>query len=106
MESRRRGRPAGNPSSFPIRYSPLLLAGPCFRLELLLEGRQLGEGRVRVRLLVTSVLARALSLDEGGAQLRVAVGTVAVAVAPAVMVTFAIGTAALGREPLLRHSLL
>src|SRR5262249_28056253 len=73
---------------------------PRLGLELFLEGLELGERRIRIRLAVAPVLARPRSLDEGGAQLRIAVGTVLVAVAPALTALGALGTAALGAPAL------
>src|SRR5437870_4639667 len=47
------------------------------RLELLLQGGELGEGRVRIGLPVAPFLAR--PLDEGGTQLRIPLGAITVA---------------------------
>src|SRR2546426_20034 len=52
------------------------------RLELLLQGGELGEGRVRIGLPVAPFLAR--PLDEGGTQLRIPFGSIAVATIAAV----------------------
>src|SRR5262249_39893449 len=87
--------PPSPPFARRHRHSPGLFAGPGFRLELLLERRQLGEWRVRIRLAVVTVPGRSLPLDESGAQLRAAVETIPVALAPALVVALAIGTAAL-----------
>jgi hypothetical protein len=57
---------------------PLLGVG----LELLLERRELGKGRIRIRGLVAAIPGLAAALEVFGAQLRIAIGPIAAAPGP------------------------
>src|SRR5689334_19373029 len=98
---RRRGRGspgrAGAECRLPASSPRLLIPGLGVRLELLLEGCQLGEWRVRVGL--PALLAPAGPFDEGRPELRIAIGTVVIAVAPALPPLVTLAPAAVRLRP-------
>ena len=71
------------------RLAPFLGVG----LELLLERRELGKGRIRIRRLVATLPAFAAALEVLGPQLGVALGVIAAASGP-LRTAVALGTAA------------